>query len=48
MWLAFVVFLVLLSAAIYAGMKGNNILAGLLLASGVISGVIGLIKGNGK
>lgn len=37
--------LILISAAVYAGMNGNNILAGLLLGTGVLGGAATLIRG---
>lgn len=53
MYLGFSALIALIIAAVYAGLKGNNILAGLLLASGVLGGAATLIRGyanssNGK
>lgn len=39
MWLGFVALLVLVGSAVYAGLHGNNILAGLLLGTGVLSSI---------
>lgn len=53
MYLGFVVLIFLIIGAVYAGMNGNNTLAGLLLGTSVIGGAATLIRGyannsNGK
>lgn len=45
MYLGFVALIILIGGAIYAGMNGNNILAGLLLAGAAFSGAATLIRG---
>ena len=40
------VLLILIGLAVWAGMSGNNILAGMLLTSGMLSGAAALIWGN--
>lgn len=44
-FLGFLALMVLIGFAVYAGMNGNNVLAGLLLASGVLGGAATLIRG---
>lgn len=53
MYLGFLALLILIGGAIYAGTHGNNILAGILLTGGVLTGATSLIRGwtkpsNGK
>jgi len=48
MWLGFICFGGLVAAATTAGIFGHTVLAGLLLASGVISGITAFIKGNSR
>jgi uncharacterized membrane protein len=53
MYLGFAALISLIGGAIYAGMNDNNILAGILLAGGVLGGATTLIRGwvndsNGK
>lgn len=45
MILGFVALVALIGLAVYAGMNGNNVLAGLLLASGAFGGAATLIRG---
>jgi uncharacterized membrane protein len=45
MYLGFAALIVLIGLAMYAGMHGNNVLAGLLLGTGVLGGAATLIRG---
>lgn len=45
MYLGFAALVGLISCAVYAGMHGNNVLAGLLLGTGVLGGAATLIRG---
>lgn len=45
MYLGFIALIILITAAIYAGMNDNNVLAGLLLGTGVLGGAATLIRG---
>jgi len=48
MYLGFAALVLLIFGAIYVGMNGNNILAGFLLAAGLLSGAAKLIHGGRK
>jgi uncharacterized membrane protein len=46
MYLGFAALVLLILTAVYAGMHGNNVLAGLLLGTGVLGGAATLIRGR--
>jgi len=48
MILGFFAFIILISIAVFVGMKGNNILAGMLLTTAVLGGATTLIRGRGR
>jgi uncharacterized membrane protein len=45
MVLGFIALIVLISCAMYAGLHGNNILAGIMMTGAVLSGAATLIRG---
>ena len=48
MVLGYTAFVGLVASAVLVGIYGHVALAALLLASGVVSGVVAFIRGNGK
>jgi uncharacterized membrane protein len=46
MYLGYSVLLILICSGFYAGLNGNNILAGLLLGTGILGGAATLIRGG--